>query len=161
MDNEESIPVKLEQVEALLDDYEKQIGLNKKDACKEPDYISRDVLLSMHSQDIDLLRWEYANYSLYLQKIINKSSARLAWASHNLKRYTERNCQNYTGWKWEERISNCIAEDIFAQKLDQLCLRSKLVIERTSFLTNKIAALDSIAKDIAYTKRRYENESRD
>lgn len=155
--NEESLPAKLEQIEQMLDEYEVKIGLNKKYDCVEPDFISREVLLAMSPEDIDVLRWEYASYALYLQKVINKSQSRLAWADHNLKRYLEKICQEYPGWKWEERQANALASDYYAQQLDKLRLRSKLVIERTSFLTNKIAALDSIAKDIAYTKRRYSN----
>lgn len=148
-----NIPEKLAQVEQLLEEYEQSIGLNKKDHHKEPDYIDRQTLLSMHPDDIDGLRWDYAQYSLYLQKQINKHQSRFYWADHNLKRYLEKISPEYPGWKWEERIANALADNEYSQKLDRLRMNSKLVIERTSFLTNKISTIDMIAKDISYAKR--------
>lgn len=150
----ESIPDKLAQVEAILSDYEKRIGLSKLTA-KEPNLsITREEIMAMHPEDIDGLRWEYSCYALYLEKELGKHRGRYLWSNTNLTNYTNSVCDDYPGFKWEERQSKVLSDSIYAQKLDKLRLNSKMVLERLSFITNKIQFLSDLAGSIAYSKRK-------
>lgn len=156
---EQTVTSRLEEIEKLLENYENRIGLGNILYKEEPQLdISKEEMAVLSPEALDLLRWQYMHYTLFLQKTINKHQARLVWADTNLKRFLEKNCQEYAGWKWEERQANCLADNIYAQKLDLLKLNSKLVIERTAFICNKISFLCEIMKDISYAKRRSRTE---
>lgn len=150
---DESIVDRLTSVERLLSEYEDKIHISKIKVI-EPDLsIGREMIMSMHPEDIQALAWQYAEYSLAIQKEINKHQSRFNWSEANLKRLLEKECQNYPGWKWEERQSNVLNENSYAQKLFDLKVKSKIAIDRLAFLPSKIQFLAELAKDISYTKR--------
>lgn len=149
----EDLAPRLAQIEKLIDEYETKIHISKIKLI-EPDLdITKEVLESMHWEDLHLLSWEYAQYTLALQKEINKHQSRYNWADTNLKRFLEREAPNYAGFKWEERQANALAENEYAQRLDKLKIQSKLAIDRLAFLPSKIDFLTKIIQDIAKSKR--------
>lgn len=161
MENEPLVE-KLEQVEKLLDEYENKIYIGKVTSV-EPDLsLDRQVMMSMHYSDLQAIAWDYSKYILFLQKEVNKHQSRYNWAEANLKRYLERESVNYEGWKWEERQANALTYSEYANLLHKLKVKSKLAIDRLSFLPSKIQVMLDTLKDIIYTKRRFDYaENRD
>lgn len=157
----ENLVDRLTAIEKLLNEYEDKIHISKISIIKPNLSIGREVMMAMHPEDLHALAWEYAEYTLAIQKEINKHQSRYNWSESNLKRLLEKECQNYPGWKWEERQSNVLNENTYAQKLYDLKVKSKLAIDRLAFLPAKIHFLAELAKDIAYTKRRYSNAERE
>ncbi len=155
MDESDTVVQKLKDLEILLEEYEHRINLTVKPLKVELD-ITRDVLLKMSPLDINGYRWELSQYSLYLQKELNKQTSRYNWAETNLKRLLEKECDEYPGFKWEERQANAMNANSYAQQLHYLKVKAKAVIDRLSFLPNKIQMMDSVAKDIAFTKNHYD-----
>lgn len=153
---EQNLAGKLADIERLLDEYESKLQLDKISIVKVNLSLTREVLLSMHPTDIDGYRWELAQYMLALQKEINRHSARLAWSEANLKRVLESEADSYPGFKWEEKQANALNSNSYAQKLYQLKVRSKAVVDRLAFIPTKIQFMENICKDIAYTKRHYD-----
>ena len=154
---DDNVVNKLSDVEKVLEEYEHKIFLDKIKIIEPRIDITREIMLSMHYEDLQGLAWELAQYSLCIAREYNKHQSRFNWAEANLKRYIEKEANNYSGWSWNERQANALNESTYANKLNQLKIRSKLAIDRLSYLPNKIELLSKIAQDIAYTKRRYSN----
>jgi hypothetical protein len=156
MENEDGVENnlvdKLAQIETLLNEYEYKIHL--KINTVEPNLgVTREYMEAMHWEDIQHLAFSYAQYSLFLQKELNKHQSRYNWSDANLKRFLEREAPNYEGWKWEERMSNALSDNVYAQKLHDLKVRSKMAIDRLAFLPSKIEFLSKLAIDIMKAKR--------
>lgn len=156
MENEIESIDKLKQVESLLDEYEHKIHLDKISVVDPDIDISRETLLSLHYEDLQGLAWQLGQYSLALQRESNRHQSRFSWAEANLKRYLEREANNYSGWAWTERQAEALNCSEYAQRLNNLKIRSKLAIDRLAFLPSKVQFLSELIRDIMKTKR-YKN----
>lgn len=156
MENEigsEDLINKLKQVEQLLEEYENKLHLNKIKIIEPNLDLTSEVMRSMDYEDLQGIVWEYAQYSLAIQKELNKQIRRYNWIETNLKRLLEREAENCNGFKWEERQSNALNDNVFAQKLFRLKTKTKLAIDTLSFLPSKIDFLSKLAIDIMKSKR--------
>jgi len=158
VDDSVTLQKRLEDVELLLEEFERKNFLHKIVAREIDLDISRETLLSMSVMDLDGLAWDLAQYGLAIQKLMNKSSSRLNWSESNLKRVLEREANNYQGFTWQERQAEVLNHNVYAQKLHKLKEQSKMVFDRLYSLPQKIEFLSKIAKDISYSKKRYEKE---
>ena len=89
MENETlDLPKQLEKLEKLLDEYCNEKLFLKNVMKVEPrlDCTRYDLLL-MNIQDINGWRYELTQYTLNLQKEINKHASRLSWATSQYETY--------------------------------------------------------------------------
>lgn len=151
---EENLKEKLEKVEKLLDSYEeKSLHFNVSPVSIELN-LSREEMFKMNYQDIYGWCFDVSRYNLFLSKEINKHYARYNWAESNLNRYQEERANDFKGFTFQERKSEVLNSDEYAKKLFSLKEKAKLVIDRFSFISQKIEVLNKMALEIANVKRK-------
>ncbi len=156
----QEIKRRLEEVESLLDEYDKKLFLNKI-TIKEIDIeTSISNINHMPIEDIHQISLEWGYYALGLQKEINKHKTRKVWTDSNLHKYVIKQSKEQSGYTYEERKDNVINGDEYASSLYDLQTKVTMAIERLSFLVNKIDFLIKIALDIVETKRRNQYATR-
>ena len=149
---------RIAEIDRFLDEYNQKLHLDKVKVVDCELDLPRDKLFSMSLDQLDGYRWELAQYVLGLQKELNRQTARMHWAEQNLKRYSEKECSNYDGYLWQERLANVLANDSYAAKLDDFRQKCKLIYDETGFLIGRIEFMAKIAGDIAFAKRKHHFE---
>lgn len=146
---------KLQHVEELLDEYEKEIGL--------PPRISRECkYLEMTEEEIRNLTPESASeigcvlddFSVHLQRHMNKHAARAVWAEENIKLIVANESKNYNISYYEEKKYLIIANHELALRLHKIQTNSRLVMERLAFLPKRIENFSSKLDKLSFAKRK-------
>jgi hypothetical protein len=159
----------LEKIDAVLDEYEKFHGL-----AKAPDLIpnhqlvqsylemSRDNLEKVSPEEIVNIVYILQQYCFHLQRLINREHARHNWAEAWLQRLGGEKVGNYTGYSYQERLSQAIHEYDYLQKLFSIKLQTKERIDRLSFLPNRLTEMGNSLIEMCKARKRrsYEHETR-
>src|SRR5687768_15883324 len=101
-ENESKVADKLAIKEAELNEYSKSIGLNVLKFCNEVSPLLElkiEELRRLSEQDCGIYAYKLGQYATFLQKEINRFSAKMKWASHNLDITIGKVYHNY-GDKW-------------------------------------------------------------
>lgn len=156
--DEVDLPHKLAQLEQLLAEYESKLFLNTITLREVDLSITKQEMMAMHSRDLLGLCWDFAQYAMALQRERNKHQSRNNWAHSNLTRILNREALSYSGYGWQEKTSAALADNSYAQKLDQLKEKSRLALDRLEGIAQKVEFLSKLAKDMSYSNRMQEKE---
>jgi hypothetical protein len=155
---ESKVDDKVAELDTLLSDYSKGLGLAAIQKDKDIETIlemSHEDLKAMDSEDAGIWSFRLARYAGFLQKEINRHSAKNKWAEHNIKVIIAKNQGNYGDkyTKYEVKRDMIIAENSYAQVLNKLLLQSMLRIEELNFVSTRIHTMSNILLDISKSKR--------
>lgn len=155
---ESKVDDKVVELENMLADYNRSLGTAA--ITKDKDI---EVVLEFTHEEIRSLGWEdcgiwsfrLARYAAFLQKEINRHSAKYKWAEHNIKIIVAKNQNNYGDkyTKYEVRRDMIIADNAYAQVLNKLLLQSMLRIEELNFLSTRIHTMSNILQDMSKSKK--------
>jgi hypothetical protein len=153
---------KLSDVEKLLDEYEKKIGLPALKDCDEIECLNwtLDDIKNKTSEQLYDQLFVLSSFSLNIQRVINHKTTRANWAASNLRIVFGAEAQSYPIYSYEGQKNAVIANNEYALRLHELVTNSQAVIDRLSYLPAKIdfmvKQIDSILrnrKELSYAAR--------
>lgn len=149
---------KIKELETLLDDYSKSLGLVAIQKDKDIETIleaSHDEIKSMSAEELGVWSFRLARYAAFLQRELNRHTAKNKWAEHNIKIIVAKNHANYGDkfTKYEYKRDMVIADNGYALALNKLLLHSSLRIEELNFISTRINTMSNILQDITKGKR--------
>ena len=140
---------RLDQVEAVLDEYEGKLGIGN----YSEDFHDQSVkkYMSMPRQQMEKLTVEecaeaallLGGFSFYLQRSYNREMARVNWAASNLKKMISGREQQYSG-SWDSQYYQAIKEDSYATKLDNIKTYAQQRADRLTYLATSVKNLSDL-----------------
>jgi hypothetical protein len=148
----------LEKWDTILDEYEQSIGLPK----YQNDYLSSDELnnyLNMDRDQIEKLSPEdcaqislrLAQFSLHIQRTINREIARHNWAESVIKDVIADEINNYKGYGFVEKSIQAIKHNDKAHSLDLIKRYATQRMDRLSYIANGVKNISDILISIQRT----------
>ncbi len=154
----EKVDARLEQVEAILSEYEKSLGLLFSGQPEVAKYLSlnKSQLNKMSPEECGEISYMLAQQSLYIQHEINKHSQRVNWCKTNIDVLVANQVDNYGGkyTTYENRKILAIKDDGYMSKLYQVMVRAQQVVDRLTYLPPKIGYMSKTLNELQQTKRR-------
>src|SRR4029079_19202706 len=114
----------LEQRDAILDEYEKGVGLPTYHAPGDETelqfYLSLDrkALENMDTQECGVIEYRLALFAFHMQRAQNRETDRVTWAKNELRMTIASELNNYKGYGYEEKSSQAIKGNDHAHKLN-------------------------------------------
>ena len=149
---------RLAEVEKILDDFEKSLGIIPTTNTEETTHI-----FSMKSEQLRKLSaeqcGEYAfilsQQTLYIQHQINRNNQRISWADSNIDAITCGQVNNYGGQytPFAEKKMMAIKDNGYAKKLLEIKNKAKLVIDRLEYIPARINYMCKTLLELQQTKR--------
>ncbi len=150
-----SLAEKVTDLEKVLEEYEDQIGL--KVAGRKTSYLNlteeeiRGLTVDMAGE----IATSLAFYSLYLQKELNKQIGRVNWCEANLRIVYGEQSNDYSSYSsYEEKKNLIIRDNEYALRLFQLRTKAQTVVDRLSYLPNKIEFIVKTLETLQRSKRK-------
>jgi hypothetical protein len=149
---------RLRQIDALLDDYERSLGLP---AGTPPMQSEATKLLEMEPSLLRKLTPEQAGeaavilsvYAFHLQRAVNKEQSRVAWAEESIRKAITAQVGQQRGSSFEERKMLAVRGDDAASKLDRIRVQARLRVERLAFLARQAEAIVRSLLSLQQAKR--------
>lgn len=161
MDN---ITEKLEQFVAKLDEYDKRNSFAKVQLdtdIEEYLNLSADKLKNMTDEECGIAAVKLARYSLYVQKTINRQSAIMKWAEHEINVLSSSVIQNYDKFlRHELKIALIAKENSVIAKLNNVYNTALSRVEENNYLASRISTISETLLALQQTKRKYTNDAR-
>jgi len=163
MDNTiETIKNQLDNVDRLLDEYEKEIHLPILDTPGEENelqqYLSmnRNVLEKLNPIDCGQIAYRLSQFSFFLQRLYNREKARSIWASNYLNKIIAPQLGSYDKYmKYDAKVALIVEENSSANALQKVLIHCTQRMERLESLASELKHLSSIIKSIQWTKGTY------
>ena len=149
---------RLEEVESMLEEYEKSLGLAVQFRPADDTYhlnLKMDTLRKMSPEECGEYAFSLAQKSMYLQHVINKQTQRINWAKTNIDMMISGHVDSY-GSKYtpyENRKTLAIKDNEYTNKLYEIIVKAQQIIDRLSYIPNKIAYMSKTLLELQTTKR--------
>jgi hypothetical protein len=146
------------EAEKILNDYSQSLGLNAIAFNNESEKalnLTANEIKQLTPEEISIQSYILAHYSTFLQKEINRQTAKLKWANHNISVIVAKVGANY-GDKWvkyEERKMLVVGDNEYAKILSDIALQASIRVEELSFLSSRISAMSDILDELHKTKK--------
>jgi len=109
------------QLDEILDEYEKQHGLNFPIVTEDMSgylNMSRDYIESLDRDERSLIALRLAQYSLYVQKLINRERARVSFCDATIRSICARDWVNYDKYfQYDIRVAAIALENEVIKKI--------------------------------------------
>ena len=146
----------LQKIKDLLEEYESHLGIKnlliEQDEVESIITMKRAQLSKMSKEDCGECAFVLSQYSLFLQKELNKETAVLEWVETNLNHVTGKYMGQQRGATLDERRSAVITENSYAKDLFKLRNRVRLKTNSLNFLSQKIHYMSSVLLTIQGNK---------
>jgi len=149
----------VDEWDKVLDDYESSLGLgrysnNNFDETELNNYFSmnRDSIEKLTPEDCAQISYRLAQYSLFLQRTLNREIARHNWAEETIKETIADEINNYKGYGFVEKSLQAIKHNEKALSLNKIKKYAKQRIDRLSYISNGIKNLSDIILSVQKTK---------
>lgn len=148
----------LEQRDALLDEYEKNIGVSKFQAPGEPEELEvylnmdRQVMEGMSSEECGYIGARLAQFAFHIQRAQNRELARVSWAKNEIKMCIATELDSVNGYGYEEKYYKCVKANDHARKLNQIMIYAQQRADRLNFVSNGLKTLGDAIKSIKFAK---------
>lgn len=141
----------LQDWDRILDEYESSIGLPKYNPGILPEeelskYLSmnRDELEKFTPEDCGQISYRLTQFSLHIQRTINREIARANWAEENIKVTIADDINSYKGYGYIEKSYQAIKHNEKANSLNKIKTYAKQRVDRLSYIANSIKNLSDI-----------------
>tara|TARA_R110001583_G_scaffold50182_1_gene156571 strand:+ start:426 stop:914 length:489 start_codon:yes stop_codon:yes gene_type:complete len=157
METKSTAKERLDQVEAVLDEYEGKLGIGG----YSEDFHDQSVkkYMSMPRQQMEKITVEecaeaallLGGFSFYLQRSYNREVARVNWATSNLKKMISGREQQYSG-SWDSQYYQAVKEDGYATKLDNIKTYAQQRADRLTYLATSVKNLSDLYINLQRSK---------
>jgi len=141
----------LQDWDRILDEYESTIGLPKyaSSILSEEElskYLSmnRDELEKFTPEDCGQISYRLSQFSLHIQRTINREIARSNWAEENIKITIADDINTYKGYGYIEKSYQAIKHNEKANALNKIKIYAKQRVDRLSYIANSVKNLSDI-----------------
>lgn len=138
-------------VEKALDEYENACGLphnnNPGNTTEIEGYLnmSRDMIEKLNPQDCTQIAYRLSLLGFHLQRCINRETARISWASTELKKIVAKESGNFDKFtKHEVKVELIQLNNSYANSLGRIINYAEQRVARLEFLTSSIKNLADI-----------------
>lgn len=150
----------VEEWDRVLDEYEQSIGLGKyadsqgfaNEELNDYFTMSRDVIEKLTPEDCAQIALRLSQYALFLQRTLNRESARYHWADESIKETIADDLNNYKGYGYVEKAPQAIKHNEKANALNKIKKYAKQRMDRLSYLAANIKNLSDIVLSVQKTK---------
>lgn len=150
----------VEQWDKVLDEYESSIGLGQYSQVHSfteselNDYfnMNRDAVEKLTPEDCAQISYRLAQYAFFLQRTINRETARHNWAEETIKETIADEINNYKGYGYLEKSLQAIKHNEKAIALNKIRKYAQQRIDRLSYLANSVKNLSDIILSVQKTK---------
>ena len=149
----------LAEWDMLLDQYENGIGLPtyKASVLSEEELntymvMTRDELEKLTPEDCAQIAYRLGQFSLHIQRTINREIARYNWAEETTKETIADEINNYKGYGYVEKAYQAIKHNDKASALNKIKKYAKQRSDRLSYLANGLKNLSDILISIQRIK---------
>lgn len=160
MDQENRIPLvdKMHRIDAILDEYETNCGLNK--FAEEFQHENEALkLLSMSRNDMERLSIESCAesalllglLSFHVQRCINREQSRLNWAKTSIREIICRKAHQYSG-AWSNQDMQAILDNDVARKLHEIEKYCQQRIDRLTYLSSSLKSISELFRNLQMAK---------
>jgi hypothetical protein len=146
--NLEASESKHQKVQALLDRYEKEVGLPTNTAPGTETELStylnmpRDQLAKLHPDECGEIAYRLGQFAVYLQRLVNKENSVSNWAELALNDIIAKAYNQYDKYtKYEMRLALVTNENNYAMSLHKIRTNALLRVERLNFLSTGLKNL--------------------
>ena len=148
---------RLDQVEAVLDEYESKLGIGGYSEDFHDQSVKR--YMSMSRQQMEKITVEecaeaallLGGFSFYLQRSYNREIARVNWATSNLKKMISGREDQYRG-SWDSQYYQAVKEDGYATKLDNIKTYAQQRADRLTYLATSVKNLSDLYINLQRSK---------
>lgn len=150
----------VEQWDKVLDEYESSIGLGKysqthnfaESELSQYFNMTRDEVEKLTPEDCAQISYRLAQYAFFLQRTINRETARHNWAEESIKETIADEINNYKGYGYLEKSLQAIKHNEKASALSKIKKYAQQRIDRLSYLANSVKNLSDIILSVQKTK---------
>ena len=148
---------RLQAVESMLEEYEKSLGIDLQFNSNDHGLLNLtiDRLKKMSPEQCGEIAFILSQKSLHLQHEINKQTQRVNWAKTNIDTMIAGVVDTY-GTKYtpyENRKTLAIKDNEYTNKLYEVIVKAQQIIDRLSYIPNKIAYMSKTLLELQTTKR--------
>ncbi len=143
----------------VLDEYELSIGLTnyttqtfQESELNEYLTMDRKVLEKLSPEDCAQISYRLGQFSFYIQRTVNRETARYNWAEESIKETIADEINNYKGYGYLEKSIQAIKHNDKASNLQKIKKYAQQRIDRLSYIANSIKNLSDILISIQRTK---------
>lgn len=150
----------VEQWDKVLDEYESSIGLGKynevhnftENELNQYFTMSRDMVEKLTPEDCAQISYRLAQYAFFIQRTVNRETARHNWAEETIKEAIADEINNYKGYGFLEKSLQAIKHNDKAANLNKIKKYAQQRMDRLSYLANSIKNLSDIILSVQRTK---------
>lgn len=150
----------VEQWDKVLDEYESSIGLGKynevhnftENELNQYFTMSRDMVEKLTPEDCAQISYRLAQYAFFIQRTVNRETARHNWAEETIKEAIADEINNYKGYGFLEKSLQAIKHNDKATNLNKIKKYAQQRMDRLSYLANSIKNLSDIILSVQRTK---------
>jgi hypothetical protein len=150
----------VEQWDKVLDEYESSIGLGQysqvhsftESELNEYFNMNRDAVEKLTPEDCAQISYRLAQYAFFLQRTINRETARHNWAEETIKETIADEINNYKGYGYLEKSLQAIKHNEKATALNKIRKYAQQRIDRLGYLANSVKNLSDIILSVQKTK---------
>ncbi len=150
----------VEQWDKVLDEYESSIGLGQysqvhsftESELNEYFNMNRDAVEKLTPEDCAQISYRLAQYAFFLQRTINRETARHNWAEETIKETIADEINNYKGYGYLEKSLQAIKHNEKATALNKIRKYAQQRIDRLGYLANSVKNLSDIVLSVQKTK---------
>ena len=160
--NSKSSKEELQYWDKILDEYENSIGLSEFSANVIPSEeinkytsMNRDEIEKLSPEDCAQISYRLAQFSLHIQRTLNRENARLNWAEETIKETIADDINNYKGYGYLEKSSQAIKHNEKAMALNKIKKYAKQRSDRLTYISSCVKNLSDILLSINKTKAKY------
>lgn len=157
-EKESLIESQISKYEKQLDEIIDKIGISfiKDSVSIQTLNLSYDQLKAMDQQECCILSYKIAQYSLYVQSIYNRLGSVKNWCEQYLNVLVGKYGKNYDNGqfiKYDEKKAYLIADNVYAENLMKMILRSGGKQNELAQISQKINNMSNILLELSKSKR--------
>lgn len=147
---------KIADLKKRLSDYENNVGIRTREDNKSAEQylvLTKEQLQKMTAEECGYIAYELVQFSIHVQKNINKELAIVNFCRENIKRTIANDLPQIKAYHFEEKKMLAIRHNSHADILHKIEIQAQARVDTLSFITDKIKLLVEVLKNIQYTKK--------
>lgn len=147
---------KLEEIEGIIQEYENSLvgSPYQNNEFEKFLKLTRQELEKMTDHECFMAAYNIGQQILYIQRKLNKESARVKWCAATLNALVSNRWNNYSEMiKYEIKVNMIIKEDDFLESVNKLKNMAEQRIERLNNITINLKYMSDILTEMGRSKR--------
>lgn len=156
--NQQTAKERLENIDNILDEYEKSIGVPSCRPVEESElsqYLSmnKDMIEKLSPEDCAIISMRLAQAAFYIQRTQNKEKSRSLWANSELTKLIAVENSNYDKYlRHDLKVATIIKDNSYASSLYEISRYADQRVQRLEFLATSLKNLSDVLINVNRAK---------